>query len=154
MILGADNQNKNLRIASTIKSNPTAKTRTANHYSAAVSTSKTVENSSSTKTQRSTVHQSRSNINDGKPDPIRGSMEGLDNSKSAYIQQNNRGYDSKQLQTSRYSNTNKSMNPQKGASFIFTNQQNKSIISNYTKSTTAGSSSQRMNNGLNMNRYF
>jgi hypothetical protein len=154
MILGADNQNKNLRIASRIKSNPTAKTKTANHYSAAVSTSKTVENSSSAKNQRTTVHQSRSKINDGKPDPIRGSMEGLDNSKSAYIQQNNRGYDSKTLQTKRYANPSKNINPQKGASFIFTNQQNKSIISNYTKSSVTGSSSHIMNNNLNMNRYF
>lgn len=154
MILGADNQNKNLRIASTIKSNPTAKTRTSNQYAAAVSTSKTVENSSFARQQRSTVHQSRSNINDGRPDPIRGSMEGLDNSKSTYIQQNGRGYDSKALHAKRYSNTPKNINPQKGASFIFTNQQNNSIISNYTKSSMTGSSSQIMNSSLSMNRYF
>lgn len=154
MILGADNQNKNLRIASRIKSNPTAKTRTANHYSAAVSTRKTVENSQEARTQRTTVHQSRANINDGRPDPVRGSMEGLDTGKSAYIQLNNRGYDNKNLQVKRYSNISKNINPQKGASFIFTNQQNKGIINNYTKSSMAGSSSQIMNNNLNINRYF
>lgn len=154
MILGADNQNKNLRIASRIKSNPTAKTRTANHYSAAVSTSKTIENSQQARTQRTVVHQSRSNINDGRPDPIRGSMEGLDNGKSAYIQLNNRGYDNKQLQNKRYNNISRNINPQKGASFIFTNNQNKGIISNYTRSSMAGSSSQIMSDNLNMNRYF
>jgi len=148
MIFGAGNQNKSLRIASGIKSNPTAKTRTANHYSAAVSTSKTNRN------QRTTVHQSRSNINDGRPDPMRGSLEGLDTSKPAYIQQNNRGYDSKSLHAKRYSNMSKNINPQKGASFIFTNQQNNSIINNYTKSSMAGSSSQIMNNNLSINRYF
>lgn len=154
MILGADNQNKNLRIASRIKSNPTAKTRTANHYSAAVSTRKTTENSQEARTQRTTVHQSRTNINDGKPDPIRGSMEGLDNGKSAYIQLNNRGYDNSQLHNKRYNNIPKNINPQKGASFIFTNQQNKGIISNYTNSSMSGSSSQIMSNSLSMNRYF
>lgn len=148
MIFGAGNQNKSLRIASGLKSNPTTKTGAANYYSAAVSTSKTVSN------QRATVNQSRLSPNSRRPDPMRGSLEGLDTSKPAYIQQNNRGYDSKSLHAKRYSNISKNINPQKGASFIFTNQQNNSIINNYTKSSMAGSSSQIMNNNLSMNRYF
>lgn len=155
MILGADNQNKNLRIASTIKVDSTAKTRTANHYSAAVSSSKTQENSQSTRTQRTTVHESRKNINDGKPDPVRGSMEGLDNGKSTYLQFNNAGYDNKKIQTARNFKKEKTLPEVKGASFLFTNQQNKGIINtNYSGMTSPGSSSDRLNKGLNLNRYL
>lgn len=154
MIFGADNQNKNLRIASNIKSNPTAKTRTANHYSAAISTSKTTAQSSSARTQQTVAHQSRQNLNDGKSDPVRGSMEGLDNGKSTYVQMSNRGYDSKSIQTARYSDKQKSMPEQSGASFLFTNKQKQGIINNYSGITSSGSSSNLMNKNLSMNRYF
>jgi len=154
MIFGADNQNKNLRIASRIKANPTAKTRTANHYSAAVSTSKTKSNSQSIDGQRTTVHQSRKNLNDGRPDPVRGSLEGLDNSKSAYLQASNAGYDNRALQAARYSSKEKNIQTQMGASFLFTNKQKSGIINNYTNLTLNNSSSDRMNKGLNINRYF
>ena len=154
MILGADNQNKNLRIASRIKANPTAKTRTANHYSAAISTSKTKDFSQSIDSQRTTSHQSRQSINDGIPDPIRGSLEGLKNSKSAYLQASNAGYDNRVLQSARYSSKEKSIQTQMGASFLFTNKQKNGIINNYTNLTTHNSSSDRMNRGLNINRYF
>lgn len=154
MILGADNQNKNLRIASNIKSNPNTKTRTANHYSASISTSKTSEFSSSARTQRTTAHQSRSKLNDGNPDPIRGSMEGLDTGKSAHVQMDNRGYDATQLQTARYKSKDKNFSTQKGASFLFTNKQNQGIINNYTNETMTGSSSNRLNQSLNINGMF
>jgi translation elongation factor P/translation initiation factor 5A len=152
MIFGADNQNKNLRIASTIKTSPTAKTRTANHYSASISSSKTSGNSSFNRNQQTTVHQSRRSLNDGKPDPVRGSFEGLDNGKSTYIQMDNRGYDSRSLKTARYSDKNKVLNEQKGASFLFTNKQKEGIINNYTNITMAGSSSDRLNKNIRINR--
>jgi hypothetical protein len=154
MILGADNQNKNLRAASTIKVGSTAKTRTANHYSAAISSSKTSSNSSSSRTQQTVNHQSRSKLNDGNPDPIRGSMEGLDNGKSTHIQMDNRGYDAKSLQAARYKDRNKSLNPTMGTSFSFTNLQNKSIMNNYSGITMSGSSSDRMSKNLRLNRTF
>lgn len=154
MILGADNQNKNLRNASTIKVGSTAKTRTANSYSASISSSKTTGNSSSARTQQTTVHQSRSKINDGQPDPMRGSMEGLDTGKSTHIQMDNRGYDAKSLQAARYKDKNKVMNPVKGGSLSFTNLQNKSIMNNYSGITMSGSSSDRMSKNLRLNRMF
>lgn len=154
MILGADNQNKNLRAASTIKADSTAKTRTANSYSASISSSKTTANSTSARTQQTTVHQSRSNLNDGNPDPIRGSMEGLSNGKSTHIQMDNRGYDAKVLQTARNQDRNKTLNSVKGSSLSFTNMQNKSIMNNYSGITMSGSSSDRMSKNLKMNRYF
>jgi len=154
MIFGADNQNKNLRAASAIKVGSTAKTRTANSYSASISSSKTVGNSTSSRTQRTTVHQSRSKINDGQPDPVRGSMEGLDTGKSAHIQMDNRGYDAKSLQTARYKDKNKTLKPVMGSSLSFTNLQNKSIMNNYSGITMSGSSSDRMSKNLKLNRMF
>jgi hypothetical protein len=154
MILGADNQNKNLRSASTIKVGSTAKTRTANSYSASISSSKTAGNSNSARTQQTTVHQSRSKINDGQPDPIRGSMEGLDNGKSTHIQMDNKGYDAKALQTARHADKSKSINSVMGSSLSFTNLQNKSIMNNYSGITMSGSSSDRMSKNLRLNRMF
>lgn len=154
MIFGAENQNKNLRTASSIKVRGTEKARTANQYSAAISARKTSENSGSSKTQRTSVHQSRSKLNDGNPDPIRGSFEGLDNSKSTHIQMDNRGYDAKALQTARNSKKEASLPNIKGAAFSFTNTQNKGIMTNYTNITMAGSSSDRMNRSLDINRLF
>lgn len=154
MILGADNQNKNLRAASTLKVGSTAKTRTANHYSASVSSSKTSGNSSSARTQQTTVHESRSKINDGQPDPIRGSMEGLDTGKSTHLQMDNRGYDARSIQTARHRDKNKSLNPAMGSSLSFTNLQNKGIMNNYSGITMSGSSSDRMSKNLKLNRMF
>ena len=154
MILGADNQNKNLRAAANIKTSSTPKTRTANKYSATISSSKSAENPSTGRAQATVEHESRQNINDGSPDPVRGSMEGLDNSKSTYIQPNNRGYDNNSLQSARYADRSKTMPTVKGASFLFTNNKNNSIMDNYTRSSMSGSSSDRINKAVKLNRYF
>lgn len=148
MIFGADKQNKNLRSASTVKPNSNLKTRTANHYSAAISSSKTSGSSGSI------VHQSRKNLNNNQPDPVRGSFEGLQNGKSAYVQLNNSGYDNSKFHTARYSMKNPNIPNVKGASFGFTNMQKKGIIDNYSGTTMRGTSSDRMKNSLNINRMF
>jgi hypothetical protein len=150
MILGADNQNKNLRAAAKIKSNPTAKTKTANHYSAAISTSKSGGGSGGS----NTVHQSRQKINDGQPDPMKGSYEGLDTGKSAHIQQNGVGYANPSLQTARYGNRNKNIEPASGSSLSFTNMGFKSIMENYSGVTAAGRSSSRLNERTRLNGMF
>jgi hypothetical protein len=150
MILGADKQNKNLRSAAKIKSNPTDKARTGNHYSAAISTSK-----SGTSTGSATqVHQSRQVINDGRPDPVRGSFEGLDNGKATHIQMSGRGYDASHLQSARYASKDKFINPARGNSLSFTNMGFKSIINNWSGVTMSGTSSDRMGNMLKMNGMF
>ena len=150
MILGADNQNKNLRAAAKIKSNPTAKTKTANHYSAAISSSNTGGSAGGS----NVVHQSRQKINDGNPDPMKGSFEGLDTGKSAYIQPNGVGYANPNLQTARYENKNKNITPAKGSSLSFTSMGFKSIIENYSKVTAAGTSSSKLNDRLRLNGMF
>jgi hypothetical protein len=147
MILGADNQNKNLRAAAKIKSNPTEKTKTGNHYSAAISSSKSGGNSN-------IVHQSKEARNNGNPDPVRGSFEGLDTGKSAYIQQNGVGYANPNLQNARYGNKNKYIEPARGSSLSFTNMGFKGIMDNYSGVTMANSSSDRMGKMLKMNGMF
>jgi hypothetical protein len=149
MILGADNQNKNLRAAAKIKSNPTEKARTGNHYSAAISSSKTGGGTKST-----VAHQSKTGLNDGSPDPMRGSFEGLDTGKSAYIQQNGRGYTNPSLQNARYASKDKAITPARSSSLSFTNMGFKGIMDNYSGVTMANSSSDRMGKMLKMNGMF
>lgn len=151
---GADSQNKNLRQASNIRVGSTVKARTANKYSAAISNSKTKSFSSSPGERRTVLSESRSSLNDGKPDPVRGSYEGLDNSRSTHIQMSGIGYDKSSIQTARYSNKQKFINPVKSSSFLFTNLAEKSIIRNYSNATMRDSSSDRMNKSLNINRLF
>lgn len=154
MIFGADNQNKNLRLAADRKVDSTAKTRSSNQYAVKIASRNTAQNSGSQKHQQTTRSESRSTINDGKADPIRGSFEGLDNSKSAYIQSNGVGYANKALQNAR--NTLKTSNIQPGTAInglSFTNRQNQGIINNYSNYTSVNSSSDRLSNILKMNRY-
>ena len=149
MILGADNQNKNLRAAAKIKSNPTEKARTGNHYSAAISSSKTGGGTKST-----VVHQSKAGLNDGSPDPMRGSFEGLDTGKSAHIQQNGRGYTNPSLQNARYASRDKSITPVRSSSLSFTNMGFKGIMDNYSGVTMSGTSSDRLGKNLRLNGMF
>jgi hypothetical protein len=69
---------------------------------AKIATSGTDSTGRSVDTKSSVQHVPRSKINDGTPDPIRGSFEGLDNAPSTHIQINNSGYGNKKLQTARY----------------------------------------------------
>lgn len=154
MIYGADNQNKNLRKASNIRVGSTIKARTANKYSAAISNSKTGDFSPSSKTRKTVTSEKRSSLNDGRPDPVRGSYEGLDRSKSTHIQMSGVGYDKRSIHTARYADKNKTITPVKSSSFSFTNLTEKGIIRNYTNKTMSGSSSDRMNKNLNINRLF
>jgi hypothetical protein len=85
---------------------------------------------------------------------MKGSYEGLDTGKSAYIQPNGVGYANPSLQTARYGNRNKNIIPAKGSSLSFTNSGFKGIMDNYSNSTMSGSSSDRMSSMLKMNRFF
>ena len=62
MIFGADNQNKNLRLAADRKVDSTAKTRSANKYAVRVASRNTTENSGSKNNQRTTKSENRSTL--------------------------------------------------------------------------------------------
>lgn len=102
MILGSDSQNKNLRDAASKRIDTTPRTRTSNKLAAKIATSGTSSSGGSVNETSSVAHTPRSKINDGVPDPVRGSFEGLDNAPSTRIQINNSGYANKKIQTARY----------------------------------------------------
>jgi hypothetical protein len=85
---------------------------------------------------------------------MKGSFEGLDTGKSAHIQQNGVGYANPALQTARYGNRNKNIEPASGSSLSFTNMGFKSIIENYSGVTAAGTSSSRLNDRTRLNGMF
>lgn len=102
MIFGADNQNKNLKNAASKRIDTTPRTRTSNKLAAKIATNKTGDNSRSVANKTTVNHEPRSLINDGTPDPMRGSLEGYMHAPSTMIQMSGVGYDNKNIQKARY----------------------------------------------------
>lgn len=100
MIFGADSQNKNLSDAANKRIDTSPRTKTSNELAAKISSSKL--NGSE---QSSVVHSSRSSLSESKPDPIKGSKEGLMDAASTTIQMSDDGYDNKNIQKARYEAT-------------------------------------------------
>jgi hypothetical protein len=97
MIFGADQQNKNLSDAAKKRIDTSPRTKTSNALAAKISSSK-----SDGSKQGSVVHQSRSSLSNSKPDPVRGSKEGLVDGSSTVIQMSGDGYDNPEIQRARY----------------------------------------------------
>jgi hypothetical protein len=97
MILGADAQNKNLSDAAKKRIDTSPRTRTSNALAAKISSSK-----SNGSEQSSVVHSSRSSLSESKPDPVKGSKEGLMDGSSTTIQMSEDGYDNPKIQKARY----------------------------------------------------
>lgn len=100
MILGADKQNKNLSDSGKKRIDTSPRTKTSNAMAAKISTSK-----SSGSEKSAVTHESRSSLSTSKPDPIRGSYEGLSNGASTTIQMSGDGYDNPDIQKARYEKT-------------------------------------------------
>lgn len=100
MIFGADQQNKNLSDAAKKRIDTSPRTKTSNALAAKISSSK-----SDGSQQGSVVHQSRSSLSESKPDPIKGSKEGLMDGSSTTIQMSGDGYDNPSIQKARYEKT-------------------------------------------------
>lgn len=97
MILGADAQNKNLSDAGNKRIDTSPRTKTANALAARISSSK-----SGGSKESAVVHESRSSLGESKPDPVRGSKEGLMDGSSTTIQMSGDGYDNPSIQKARY----------------------------------------------------
>jgi len=97
MILGVGQQNKNLSDAANKRIDTSPRTKTSNALAAKISSSK-----SSGSEQSSVVHSSRSSLSESKPDPVKGSKEGLMDSASTTIQMSGDGYDDPKVQKARY----------------------------------------------------
>ena len=147
MILGVKDQNKTLKAAAAQPKDTSHRSITANKYAAKVASSKSPANN--------VVSESRQKIQaSGKSDKIKGSMEGMDNSLSTYIQMNGSGYDNKGQQKARYS---KSLDNKINSDFKLDlpNLETKSsIINNYSFSTMKDSSSDRLKSIVRNNMMF
>lgn len=99
MILGADNQNKNLAKQAAKRIDTSSRTRTSNAYAAKIASSK---NSTKPSDQNKVESSSRRINSDLKPDPVRGSFEGLVKQSAGHIQMDGDGYDNPSFQTARY----------------------------------------------------
>lgn len=153
MIFGADSQNKNLKQAASKRIDTTPRARTANKMSARIATNKTKDNATSVDQKSTVVHQSRSTLNDGVSDPIRGSFEGLMNAPSTVIQLNDIGYDNKSIQTARYrpklNLKNLSFENKNFGSF-----KKYGKITRYNSTTAKNSSANKMNSKLLIEKLF
>lgn len=161
MIIGSDNQNKNLVKAASKKIDTSSRTRTSNAYAAKIATSKTSSKSESS-TGDMTV-SSRPQNSSEQSDVMKGSYEGLVNQSSTLIQMDGQGYDNPGFQYARYKR--KSTDPsdlrrlsRNSIKNKLSNTQlsfNKSdIINNYSSIESGNSVSNRMREYLMTNNMF
>lgn len=100
MIIGSDNQNKNLAKAASRKIDTSSRTRTSNAYAAKIATSK--NSSKSESSTRDMTVSSRSQNSSEQSDVMKGSYEGLVKQSSTLIQMDGQGYDNPGFQSARY----------------------------------------------------
>lgn len=153
MIFGADSQNKNLRDAASKRIDTTPRTRTANKLSAKIASDNTTNSAQSVDNKKTVEHQPRSILNDGVPDPIRGSFEGLMNAPSTVIQPDGVGYANKAIQTARYKpkpNLN-NLTPQIKKLDGF---KKSGKINRYNSIAAVNSSAHKMNSRLSIEKLF
>jgi hypothetical protein len=153
MIFGSQEQNKKLKDSASKSINTTPRARTSNKLSAKIASNQTSDNTNSIKNQRTVESSPRSSLNDGNPDPVRGSFEGLDNSPSTYIQPNNVGYASKEFQTARYKEKTK-FNGLDINKNNFTGLKRSGKIQRYGSSVAQNSSAHKLNSKLTVEKMF
>ncbi len=156
MILGAQNQNKNLADAASKRVDTSSKTKTSNALAARISSSKKA--SANDKTSTDTVeHSSRSSLSVSGPDPVRGSFEGLAKQSAGHIQMDGDGYDNPRIQKARYQDKSsilKSLNTNNFNSNNTSNIKKNGIISNYSNKFNGNNIANKMNDLINTNSMF
>jgi len=101
MILGADEQNKNLADAAAKRTDTSSRTRTSNVLSGRIANQK-INTSIGADSRSNVIASSRRMLSESPPDPIRGSYEGLVSQSAGYIQMDGDGYDNPDFQKARY----------------------------------------------------
>lgn len=152
MIFGSDKQNKNLKNAASKRIDTTPRTRTSNKMAAKIATSKTSDYSSSVATKSTVAQNSRVTRNDGSPDPVRGSFEGLMNAPGTVIEGNNSGYLSKSFQTARYKQKTKFQGLNISKNFTPFKKYDK--MSNHSSMASRNSSVEKMNSKISIEKMF
>lgn len=158
MILGADNQNKNLSKAASKRIDTSPRTRTSNALAASIS-SRRVSSSAQSNAESKVDHQPRSRLSDGGPDPVRGSMEGLIKQSAGHIQMNGDGYDNPAIQKARYQKQFVNSGSFKEAisnkvSDLRSSRENSGIISNYSSKFNGDNIGNKMKEYLSTEKMF
>jgi len=147
MILGASNQNKNLSSQGLKPKDTSHRVTRVNKYSAKIAKSETGE--------KANVENAQSAVPRRPSDKVKGSFEGLDNSKSAVINMGGSGYDNPTNQKARNIKLNEERKVLSSRSDMdFNSSSQSSIINNYTGMTMQGSSSDRISKIIKTNNYF
>jgi len=154
-LFGSDNQNKNLSDAATKKPDASRKTLTGNKYAARIASGAGKSTSHNVENQNNIEAEGKSSQRIKRPDPIRGSFEGLNNPSSTMIQMNGTGYADPAIQKARYSKKDvtsiaQSMN---GAS-NFTSFKKSGTITNYSSIAATNTSAFKLGGMLEVNKYF
>jgi hypothetical protein len=149
MIFGAGTQNANLKNAANKRVDPTPKARAASKLSAKISSNSKTTSAPSPSIQQAT----RTQRSTGSPDPVRGSLEGLDNSVKAVLQANGAGYDSKSFQKARYKEKN-NFKPLNYGSNNFAKFKKNDKITRYGSSVAKNSSANKMQAKLAVEKMF
>lgn len=153
MIYGSETQNSSLSKAGQKRSESSGKTHTSNGLVARIGSNK----SSGTKHSNTEV-VSNSELKKTISDPIKGSLEGLDNSSSGHILMSGDGYDNPNFQKARYKD--KTIKKYKQESLNYSNSEqpkmikNNAIMNNYTNRYNSDNIANRMREYIGMNDYL
>lgn len=139
-------QNKKLSSAASSPRDTSKRKVNADSYSAKIASSKSES--------KNKINDSSEKVSQVKSEPIRGSYEGLDLSKDAVLNGNNRGYDNAALKTARYSDKDPTRNIDMFSSQNFNNSGKYSIMDNYSSISRRGSSSDRLGKIVKSNMMF
>lgn len=137
-------QNKQLRAAAKIPKDTSGIKEESGKLSAKISSD----------TRKQKVVESKGQVTRSSGKQVKGSFEGYSYARSAVLQFNGVGYDSKRHQSARYGKTFNYASNSKTSGNAFTNNQKYSIMNNYSSVTTESSSSDRLSKIVKSNMSF
>lgn len=150
-MFGSDNQNRNLSDAAAKRVDTSPRTVTSNKYAARVTSN--IKKGSGV--SGSVTSAEKTSVDYQRPDPVKGSFEGLDKSKSTYIQPDDTGYASKLNQQARYKDkTIKNFTSPTNGIGSLANVKKSGIITNYSSRAAKNSSTFKLNSMLDINKLF
>lgn len=158
MILGADNQNKNLSKAGSKKIDTSPRVRAAGNLSAKVTSNQKTSSGQDPSSDWMT-DSSKSANSEPSPDPVKGSYEGLVKQSAGHIQMDGDGYDNPSFQKARYAKKtstieNYKQNTLNKFSNTLSNSKKNGIMNNYSSRSYGNSISNRMKDYLDTEKFF
>ena len=154
-MFGAGNQNKNLSDAASKRKDTSPRTVTSNKYAAKIASGARKPNSSSVDNGQGPQYASKDSIKTQRPDPVKGSFEGLQSGSSTMIQMEGSGYLDKNFQTARYTRkqiANYAQSISLGNNF--TQIKNSGIINNLSSIAFKNTSAHKLQNIMGINKFL